>query len=203
MGPLIPDGMSRGTRENKAVKLRESELREVLIIEPDIFSDRRGYFMETYHQEKYERSGIRTHFVQDNLSYSIRGTLRGLHYQYPHGQAKLLQAISGEIFDVVVDIRRGSPSFGKWICTALSEENKRLLYIPEGFAHGFCCVSDRALVHYKCSDFYAPDSEGGILWSDSDLSIDWPVKTPGISGKDSKLTFLRDIPVERLPVYEK
>ena len=184
------------------MKVRESDFREILFIEPDTFTDKRGYFMETYHQERYEQLGIRTRFVQDNLSYSVRGTLRGLHYQYPHGQAKLVQVICGEIFDVAVDIRRGSPSFGKWIGSALSEKNKRQLFIPEGFAHGFCCISDRALVHYKCSDFYAPDSEGGILWSDPDLSIDWPVKTPGLSERDSRFLFLRDLPVERLPVYE-
>jgi dTDP-4-dehydrorhamnose 3,5-epimerase len=184
------------------MKARESELSGVLIIEPDTFVDKRGYFMETYHEEKYARLGIRTRFVQDNLSYSVLGTLRGLHYQYPHGQAKLLQVMSGEIFDVVVDIRRGSLSFGKWMRLVLSDENKRLLYIPEGFAHGFCCISDRALVHYKCSDIYAPDSEGGILWSDPDLGIDWPVKSSLLSEKDSRYLFLRDIPIERLPVYE-
>jgi len=144
----------------EAMKVIRTEFKEVLILQPDSFSDNRGYFMETYHRERYEQLGIGTFFVQDNVSYSVRGTLRGLHYQYPHGQAKLVQVVRGEIFDVAVDIRLKSPSFGKWVSIVLSEENKRQLYFPEGFAHGFCVLSDEALVHYKCSDFYSPKNEG-------------------------------------------
>jgi dTDP-4-dehydrorhamnose 3,5-epimerase len=183
------------------MKVKEAELREVLIIEPDTFPDQRGFFMETYHQEKYERLGIRTRFVQDNLSSSVRGTLRGLHYQHPRGQAKLIQVVRGEIFDAVVDIRSGSPTFGKWGGVKLSDESKRQLFVPEGFAHGFCVLSETALVHYKCGDFYAPKSEGGILWCDPDIGIEWPISDPLLSEKDSKYPSLKDMPKDRLPLY--
>jgi dTDP-4-dehydrorhamnose 3,5-epimerase len=181
------------------MKVIRTELEEVLILEPNSFSDKRGYFMETYHRERYEQLGIRTSFVQDNLSYSVKGTLRGLHYQYPHSQAKLVQVIRGEVFDVAVDIRLKSRSFGKWVSVVLSEENKRQLYVPEGFAHGFCVLSDGALVHYKCTDFYSPESEVGVLWSDHKLQISWPVKTPVISEKDNSYPLLADVPKSRLP----
>jgi len=173
----------------------------MLIIEADTFSDKRGFFMETYHQEKYERLGIISHCVQDNLSCSVRGTLRGLHYQYPQAQAKLVQAISGEIFDVVVDIRQGSPSFGKWTGFRLSDENKRQVFVPEGFAHEFCALSEVAFVYYKCSDFYSPESEGGILWNDNDIGIEWPLIDPILSHKDRKYPRLRDVQPGRLPGY--
>ena len=184
------------------MKLLPTAIPEVIEIEPDIYLDGRGFFMETYQKKRYEDSGILTGFVQDNLSYSVQGTLRGLHYQHPHSQAKLVQVLKGEIFDAVVDIRQGSPSFGRWVGVQLSEKNKHQLFIPEGFAHGFCVLSETALVYYKCSDFYWPQGEGGILWSDPDLSIDWPVKTPILSEKDSRYRFLRDTPNERLPVYK-
>jgi dTDP-4-dehydrorhamnose 3,5-epimerase len=183
------------------MKVQKTDLGDVLIIEPDAFPDKRGFFMETYHREKYERLGIRTHFVQDNLSYSVRGTLRGLHYQYPRGQAKLVQVMRGEIFDVVVDIRRGSPSFGKWTGLGLSDENKRQVFVPEGFAHGFCVLSETALVYYKCSDLYDPKSEGGILWCDSGIGIEWPISHPLLSEKDGASPFLSNVPESRLPVY--
>ena len=182
------------------MRVKTTAFQEVLIVEPDAFPDKRGYFMEIYHQEKYEKLGIRRNFVQDNLSYSVKGTLRGLHYQYPHGQAKLVQAIRGEIFDVAVDIRLRSPNFGKWVSIVLSEENKRQFYVPEGFAHGFYVLSDGALVHYKCTDFYLPKNEGGVLWSDHHLQIDWPVRTPVISEKDNSYPLLDDVPKSRLPV---
>jgi dTDP-4-dehydrorhamnose 3,5-epimerase len=183
------------------MKVEESDLGGVLIIEPDAFPDKRGFFMETYHQEKYERLGIRTHFVQDNLSCSVRGTLRGLHYQYPRGQAKLVQAIRGEIFDVVVDIRRGSPSFGHWHLLAVWVKKKRQVFVPEGFAHGFCVLSETALVYYKCTDLYDPKSEGGILWCDSAIGIEWPITEPLLSEKDGASPFLGNVPENRLPVY--
>ncbi len=184
------------------MKAEETVFPEALIIEPEAFSDKRGYFMETYHKEKYKQLGLRAHFVQDNLSNSVRGTLRGLHYQHPHGQAKLVQVIKGEIFDVIVDIRWGSPTFGQWAGISLSDENKRQFYVPEGFAHGFCVLSDTALVYYKCSDFYAPKSEGGILWSDATVGIDWPISGPLLSDKDRNYPRLNDIPRSRLPSYD-
>ena len=184
------------------MKLLPTAILEVIEIEPDIHLDRRGFFMEAYQSKRYEDSGIRTAFIQDNLSYSVQGTLRGLHFQHPHSQAKLVQVLKGEIFDAAVDIRRGSPSFGRCVGVLLSGKDNHQLYIPEGFANGFCVLSETALVYYKCSDFYSPQSEGGVLWSDPDLRIDWPVKTPVLSEKDSRYRFLRDTLVERLPVYK-
>ena len=183
------------------LKILKTSLPEVLIIQPDIFKDERGFFMETYHRKKYADKGLDQSFVQDNLSYSTPGTLRGLHYQCPNAQAKLVQALKGEIYDVAVDIRQGSPSFGQWAGAHLSDENKNQLFIPQGFAHGFCVISDTALVVYKCSSFYAPESEKGILWSDPGIGIDWPVKDPVLSPKDSQCPCLKDIPPDCLPEY--
>lgn len=181
------------------MQVLKTSLPGTLIIQPDIFKDTRGFFMETYHREKYAAEGLDHPFVQDNLSYSTHGTLRGLHYQYPNAQAKLVQALKGEIYDVAVDIRHGSPAFGQWVGVHLSEDNKHQFFIPQGFAHGFCVISDTALVVYKCTDFYAPESEKGILWSDPDIGIDWPVKVPLLSPKDSQSPCLKDIPSECLP----
>ncbi|MCP4350557.1 MAG: dTDP-4-dehydrorhamnose 3,5-epimerase [Desulfobacterales bacterium] len=179
----------------------KTSLEGVFIIEPDVFKDKRGFFMETYHDMKYRQSSIDRKFVQDNLSYSVQGTLRGLHFQIRHPQAKLVQVITGEIFDVVVDIRQGSPSFGKWTGVSLSDQNNRQLFVPEGFAHGFCVLSKSAHFIYKCSDFYAPDDEGGILWSDPDIGIDWPVKNPVISDKDTKYPCLSECLPKQLPQF--
>jgi dTDP-4-dehydrorhamnose 3,5-epimerase len=176
-------------------------LPDVLIIEPDSFEDERGYFFEIYQKNRYVKESIDTEFIQDNLSFSIQGTLRGIHYQYPQQQAKLIQVLQGEIFDIAVDIRQGSPFFGQWTGFILSEKNKRQIFIPEGFAHGFCVTSDTAFCLYKCNNFYAPDDEQGILWSDPDLAIDWPVRDPVLSPKDTAFGFLKDIPKSRLPVY--
>jgi len=184
------------------MNLRKTELDGVLIIEPHVFNDQRGYFFETYQRQRYGDAGIVTDFVQDNLSFSKKGTLRGLHYQHPHEQAKLVQVVQGEVFDVVVDIRYDSPTFGKWIGQYLSDENKKQLFVPEGFAHGFCVLSDTALFDYKCSDFYAPDCEGGILWSDPDVAIDWPLESPIVSDKDAKFSCLKDIAENLLPSYK-
>ncbi len=181
------------------MKVSKTSLDGVLMIEPSVFEDNRGFFMETYHRKRYTLAGITTTFVQDNFSFSKQGTLRGLHYQYPNSQAKLVQVIYGEVFDVAVDICRGSPTFGKSEGVYLSGENKRQLFIPEGFAHGFVVLSERAFVLYKCSDFYTPEHERGVLWSDPDLSIDWSVKAPLISEKDSGYPRLKDIPPEQLP----
>jgi len=171
----------------------------ILIIEPEVFKDSRGFFMETYNRNRYMKAGIDTVFVQDNLSYSVKGTVRGLHFQVRNPQAKLVQIISGEIFDVVVDIRQGSATFGKWTGFHLSDRNKRQLFVPQGFAHGFCVLSETAHFLYKCSDFYAPDDEGGIIWSDPAIGIDWPVKDPIISEKDKQYPYLYDLTEEQLP----
>lgn len=181
------------------MEFHNGPLEGILILEPEVFSDGRGHFMETYHRERYERAGIAVAFVQDNVSFSVQGTLRGLHYQHPRGQAKLVHVVMGEIFDVAVDIRWGSPNFGKWTGIILSEKNRRQAFIPEGFAHGFCVTSEKAVVTYKCSDFYTPDCEGGILWSDPDLGIVWPVREPILSPKDRANPLLREVPAERLP----
>ena len=175
-----------------------TEIQDVLIVEPDEFKDPRGYFMETFHEKRYREQGIHAAFVQDNISFSLKGTLRGLHYQQPNAQAKLVQVLQGEVFDVAVDIRRGSPTFMHWVGIHLSAENHRQLFIPEGFAHGYCVVSETALFHYKCSGFYAPGSERGILWNDPDLNIDWPRASVLLSDKDRKNPRLRDVPEEKL-----
>lgn len=181
----------------------ETNLPGVMVIEPKVFADARGFFIETYNLKRYREIGITGEFVQDNLSYSKKGTLRGLHYQYPYSQAKLVQVLSGEVFDVVVDIRDGSPAFGQWFGITLSAESKKQLFIPKGFAHGFCVLSVHALFSYKCDDFYAPDCEHGIIWSDPSLDIDWPVDAPVISKKDAKYSSLKDIPKDKLPVYDE
>ena len=183
------------------MKLTETELKGVLIIEPSVYEDARGFFLETYHQNRYREFGILPDFVQDNISFSKKRTLRGLHYQHPQDQAKLVQVAKGTVFDVVVDIRLGSPTFGKWSGTYLSGEESRQIFIPEGFAHGFCVISDYAVFMYKCSDFYARECERGILWSDPDLNIKWPVENALLSEKDMKLPRLKDLANDMLPVY--
>ena len=175
----------------------------VLIFEPRVFADDRGTFMETFHRGRYAKNGVATEFCQDNVSISRKGTVRGLHYQHPQPQAKLVQVLQGEVVDVAVDIRRGSPTFGRSVTAVLSEANHRQMFIPEGFAHGFCVTSESALFVYKCSQFYAPDCEGGVLWCDPDLAIPWPVNAPLLSPKDQRFPRLADIPTERLPVYLK
>ena len=182
------------------IKFFETALPGVVIVEPDIFRDERGFFMETYHQRRYAEGGMDCLFVQDNHSHSHRGTLRGLHYQLKNGQAKLIYVSGGEIFDVAVDIRRGSPTFGKWVGTHLNDKNGRQIYIPRGFAHGFYTLSETADVIYKCTDFYAPGDEYGILWSDPDIGIEWPEKNPLISKKDSRNPRLSEVPENLLPL---
>jgi len=167
------------------MKIIETSLPGVLIVEPAVFRDPRGYFMETWRQSRYAEADIAAVFVQDNVSYSMKNALRGLHFQNPHPQAKLIQALDGEIFDVAVDIRQGSPTFGKWAGVRLSSGHPRQLYIPEGFAHGFVVLSDTALVAYKCSDYYDPRSETAIAWNDPDIGIEWPVSNPVLSAKDA------------------
>ena len=175
-----------------------TDIEDVRIIEPQVFKDDRGYFLETFHKHRFGSAGLNDVFVQDNLSYSVKNTLRGLHFQVTRPQAKLVQVISGEIFDVAVDIRRSSHTFGRWVSVRLSEHNKRQIYIPAGFAHGFCVLSRSARVFYKCSDFFDPDDEGGILWSDPDIAIDWPIAQPIVSHKDKGLPLISDIAPEKL-----
>ncbi|MEX2110689.1 MAG: dTDP-4-dehydrorhamnose 3,5-epimerase [Gemmatimonadaceae bacterium] len=175
-------------------------LPEVLLITPRVFSDDRGFFLESYNQREFERAGIRSRFVQDNHSRSDRGVLRGLHYQLGHPQSKLVRAVRGAIFDVAVDIRVGSPSFSKWVGVVLDDVRKQSLFIPEGFAHGFCVLSDQADVAYKATDFYAPDAEKGIVWNDPSLAIAWPIDKPVVSPKD--LAFGLLVPTSpELPKY--
>ncbi len=181
------------------MKVLKTDLDGVLVIEPQVFEDARGFFMESYNRSRYKEFGIKLNFVQDNLSFSKHKTLRGLHYQHPKAQAKLVQVLQGEVFDVVVDIRPQSPTFGHWIGEYLSGANKKQVIIPEGFAHGFCVLSDTALFHYKCSDFYASECEGGINWKDSSLAIDWPIDDPIVSKKDKSLPLLSEISTDRLP----
>ena len=165
--------------------VRETDLAGVLVIEPRRFGDARGYFAEIYHADRYREAGVDAAFVQDNLSRSTRGTLRGLHAQAPpHAQAKLVQVLDGEVFDVAVDLRRDSPTFGQWHGEHLSAETGRQMYVPTGFAHGFCVVSASALFAYKCSDVYAPDTEIAVAWDDPDIGVAWPVATPLLSDKD-------------------
>lgn len=181
------------------MKATPASLSGLLIIEPDIYKDHRGFFTETYQQRRYAQIGIDKMFVQDNLSRSVKGTLRGLHFQISRPQAKLVQVLEGEVFDVVVDLRRDSSSFGKWEGVHLSEHNMRQLFIPEGFAHGFCVLSETALFSYKCSDFYVPEDEGGLLWSDPDIGIDWPIKSPMLSTKDQSFSPLKALHSKALP----
>lgn len=167
-------------------------LSEVIIIEPEIFEDDRGYFTETYHRMKFEEAGIKGDFVQDSRSRSRKGTVRGLHYQVGRPQGKLIWVLWGEVFDVAADIRRSSPNFGRWVGVTLSGENKRGVYIPPGFAHGFCALSKEAEVLYKFTDFYTPDRERCIRWDDPELAIDWPIKDAVLSGRDADCPFLKD-----------
>ena len=174
------------------MKFIETDLPGVLIVEPRTFTDDRGFFMETYHRERFAEAGVIDEFVQDNHSHSIRGTLRGLHYQEPNGQGKLVRCSAGTIIDVAVDIRKGSPNFGKTVTVELSGENKRQLWVPAGFAHGFSVLSETASVIYKCTAFYDHQSEYSILWNDPDLAIDWQVAEPLLSKKDAEAPRLRD-----------
>lgn len=181
------------------MKVIKTRLPGVLAVEPVVFGDARGFFMETWHKDRYLEAGLPAVFVQDNVSFSTRGVLRGLHFQNPNAQGKLVYVLHGEIFDVAVDIRVGSPTFGHWVGMILSSDNKRQLYVPEGFAHGFCVTSETALVAYKCTDFYNPRAEGGIIWNDPDIGIAWPCDNPVLSEKDQRFAALKDLPPDKLP----
>jgi dTDP-4-dehydrorhamnose 3,5-epimerase len=180
------------------MKVTTCDLQGLLIIEPDVFGDNRGYFMESWNRQRYREAGIDRDFVQDNFSLSRRGTLRGLHFQNPLAQGKLVSVLQGEVFDVGVDIRRGSPTFGRWFGMTLSAENKRQFFLPAGFAHGFLVLSEMALFHYKCTDYYSPKDELGFRWDDPEVGIKWPVGNPTLSHRDAAAPRLHAIPPEKL-----
>jgi dTDP-4-dehydrorhamnose 3,5-epimerase len=185
------------------VRVVETELAGVLILEPEVFGDERGFFMESWNAGRYEEAGLPVCFVQDNLSFSRRGVLRGLHFQNPRPQGKLVCVLQGEVFDVAVDIRVGSPTFGEWTGVTLSAENKRQFYIPPDFAHGFVVTGETALFFYKCTDYYAPASEGTVLWDDPEIGIQWPLDSPTLSQKDHAAPTLREMPQSSLPRYPR
>ena len=184
------------------MKIIETAIPDVKLIKPRRFDDDRGFFSQTYHQRQYHDAGIPSRFVQDNWSHSSKGVLRGLHYQLKNPQAKLVSVIRGEVFDVAVDIRKDSPTFGKWVGEILSAENGCQLYVPEGFAHGFLVLSDEVDFQYKCSDFYTPGDEYGVRWDDPDIAIRWPeCGEPVLAQKDLAAPFLKDVQVENLPEF--
>ncbi|MDH5325773.1 MAG: dTDP-4-dehydrorhamnose 3,5-epimerase [Gammaproteobacteria bacterium] len=186
------------------MKVIQTALPGVLIIEPKVFGDARGFFMETYQAQRYQEAGIATDFIQDNYSRSSQAVLRGLHYQLKYPQAKLVSVARGEVFDVAVDIRVGSPTFGQWVGVNLSEENYRQLYIPRGFAHGFCVLSETADFVYKCDGFYRPDDEKGLIWNDPEVGVDWPIKFPALSEKDKANLSLAALKQHKfLPDYQE
>jgi dTDP-4-dehydrorhamnose 3,5-epimerase len=179
-----------------------TKLPTLLLFEPKVFGDSRGFFTELYNQSRYETAGIDKPFIQDNLSGSSKNVIRGLHYQLKFPQGKLVSVIQGKVFDVVVDIRRGSPTFGHWESFELSDENHHQLYVPPGFAHGFCSLSEKVIFHYKCTDTYHPEDERGISWSDPDLNIAWPARDDALlSPKDALYLPLSQTPLEHLPEY--
>lgn len=184
------------------MKVLETSLPGVLILEPRVFGDARGFFQETWNKERYEQAGIDYSFVQDNLSFSSKGVLRGLHFQNPNQQGKLVSVVQGEVFDVAVDIRVGSPSFGQWTGVILSGDNHKQFWIPPGFAHGFCVLSDTAYFMYKCTDVYTPAAEGGICWNDPDINIQWPITEVNLSEKDKIYPSLKEIDPRTLPQYK-
>src|SRR5436190_460201 len=174
------------------------DLEGLLIIEPKVFGDNRGFFMETWNQRRYSEAGIGAAFVQDNISVSRFGALRGLHCQNPSPQGKLVSVLQGAVFDVAVDLRQSSRTFGKWHGLELSGENKRQFFVPPGFAHGFLVLSENAMFHYKCTDFYSPKDELTIRWNDPDIGIEWPMREPTLSEKDAKGSLLKEVPRDRL-----
>ena len=184
---------------NKTMKVTPTSHPDVLLIEPDVFADARGFFMETYHVGKFAAAGLPTEYLQDNHSRSSCGVLRGLHYQLEHPQGKLVRLVNGEVLDVAVDIRKGSPRFGQWVAVTLSAENRRQLYVPPGFAHGFCTLSEQADFLYKCTDIYTPGDEYGIAWDDPALAIDWPDLDIQLSDKDKRYPVLSES--KHLPEY--
>jgi len=182
------------------MKFIPTEIPDVVLIEPKVFKDDRGFFLESYSRKKFEEAGIPVEFVQDNHSRSVKGTLRGLHAQVRSPQGKLVRVLEGEVLDVAVDIRRGSPTFGKWVGRRLSAENFLQLYVPVGFLHGFCALTETVQFSYKCTDFYDPEGEIGVRWDDPEIGIEWPVTEPVLSKKDAAYPALSEL-LDRLPVY--
>jgi len=171
----------------------KADIEDLIIVEPRSFGDSRGFFLESYKKSEFESNGINVEFKQDNHSFSTKGVLRGLHYQkFPDAQAKLVRVIKGSVWDVAVDIRKNSPTFKKWAAVELSEENKKMFYIPEGFAHGFLALTDEVHLMYKCSNEYSPQSDAGIIWNDPEIAVKWPISSPLLSEKDMKLPLLKD-----------
>jgi len=183
------------------VRFVPTRLPGCVVVEPQVFGDARGFFYESYNADKLRAAGLDLHFVQANVSRSARGVLRGLHYQWPRPQGKLVSVLEGEVFDVAVDVRRGSPTFGQWEGVVLSAQNKRHFWIPEGFAHGFVVLSEDATFAYQCTALYDAKADAGVRWNDAALAIDWPVAAPLLSAKDERAPFLADIAPERLPAY--
>jgi dTDP-4-dehydrorhamnose 3,5-epimerase len=183
------------------MKRIDTALAGVYVLEPRVFGDERGFFYESYNAERFAELGIEARFVQSNVSRSVGGVLRGLHYQWPHPQGKLVSVLAGEVYDVAVDIRTGSPTFGRWAAAVLTADNKRHFWVPEGFAHGFCVLSEAAIFTYQCTALYDPAADAGIRWNDGEIAVDWPVSEPQLSSKDAKAPFLADIAPDRLPVY--
>lgn len=183
------------------MKVIDTRLPGCKVIEPAVFGDARGYFFESWNAGRFAEHGLPAAFVQSNISSSSRGVLRGLHYQWPRSQGKLVTVLEGEVYDVAVDIRRGSPTFGQWEALVLSAENRRQFWIPEGFAHGFAVLSETALFHYLCTDVYVKEADAAVRWNDADIAVDWPVSAPTLSAKDENAPFLKDIDEDRLPVY--
>jgi len=181
-------------------KFNETKIDGVYIIEPKVFGDNRGYFMESYNKEHFEEAGLNMTFVQDNESKSSKGVLRGLHFQKKHSQGKLVRVTKGEVFDVAVDLRVGSPTYGHWEGVILNDQNKKQFYIPEGFAHGFLVLSDEAVFNYKCTEFYSPEYDGGVMWNDPEINIEWPldrIENVLLSEKDKVHPNLKDLDLRK------
>ena len=179
--------------------IEDSKIPGIKILTPEVHKDDRGYFFESFNRQDFKKLGLPTKFVQDNQSFSKKGTLRGLHFQLKNPQGKLVRAIKGEVFDIAIDIRRGSETFGKFAGVLLSDKNNKIMYIPEGFAHGYLVLSNNAIFQYKCTEFYHPEDEFGLLWNDKDLNIDWPIKNPILSQKDKDLPTIQTIGDKHLP----
>ena len=183
------------------MKVSETDLPGCLVIEPRVFGDDRGFFYESWNRPRFAALGIDAQFVQSNVSQSARGVLRGLHFQWPNPQGKLVSVLEGEVYDVAVDVRRGSPDFGRWTAVMLTAANKRHFWIPEGFAHGFAVLSEHATFVYQCTAFYDRAADAGIRWNDGRIGVDWPIANPVLSDKDQRTPFLDEVAREKLPTY--
>ncbi|HKP67084.1 MAG TPA: dTDP-4-dehydrorhamnose 3,5-epimerase [Casimicrobiaceae bacterium] len=183
------------------MRIIETSLPDCVVIEPAVHGDARGYFYESWNARAFAEAGLDLRFVQTNVSRSARGVVRGLHYQWPNPQGKLVSVVEGEVYDVAVDIRVGSPTFGHWVAAILSADNKRHFWIPEGFAHGFAVLSENATFFYQCTALYDRTTDAGIRWNDARIAIDWPIAQPVLSDKDQKTPFLDEVAREKLPAY--